>query len=677
MRVVLPVILAVCMFAAAGELTFSYNISLDDVEMTTFEGYDFPLIVNGFATFSDGYPNLPGVPYSFLIPQGTDLYDVTVEIHGIQTIEGNWNIDPVRSCRLNEALGPRTFNSSIYNSDEVFPSEHALFMQSGNKTGFRVGNFVFVPFRYRPLSGNLSVITSASITVTYREDASVERLSLTDQQIDIAKNGLWNIVSNPEMLDLWSPALSPKTWGPAWVAISDIVNEGTLAPLVAHRNTTTGSAAFVSLDWIYSNYTGYDTQEQIRNYLKDRFENYGLVYALIVADFGETNRISSLSLSGETLNATADLYYSDLDGMWDGDGDHNYGEYGDGLDYYSDIYVGRFSSNLETRLEEMVNRTLAYEQTPTAGDWQKTALLLGGLLWPPYGGEIVCDSIAKRIPIDWTIHKLYEIGTTHPDNQIDLLNDGVSFCEPTGHGYSLGIYWYYNPNDDMISNVNYTDLTNIDMLPIMSSIACLSGKLSSTSIAEKLMYLPTGGAIAVMFNSDNGWGLPPNLGPSEVLEICISDQLFTHEQQEIGVMHSLAKDQMRAGPHVYFEEFVLQEHNLLGDPALLFIPGYLGVEDGPELNVLLPSLSAPVPNPTVGSCSIAYDMPSACITEIAVYDITGRVVGTIFSGILEAGSGSVSFDGRDNSGNLLPSGCYVIVLTGTSGSAASRMIIVR
>lgn len=677
MRLVLPFILAVCMFAAAGELSFSYEISLDDVEMTSFEGYDFPLIENGYATFDNGYPNLPGVSYSFLIPQGTVLEDITVEIHEIQNLEGNWTIDPIRLCQLNESLGPRTFNSIVYNSDNVFPSEPALFMQTGNKTGFRIGSFTFVPFQYKPLSRELNVITSASITVTYTEDASVRMLSLTDQQITLAENGLRNIVSNPEMLDQWAPSLSVGTDGPYWIAIGKSEHESIIAPLVTHRISTAGSAAFVTLDWIYSNYTGYDTQEQIRNYLKDAFENNGLVYALIVADFGETNRISSLYLSGQSLNATADLYYSDLDGMWDGDGDHDYGEYGDGIDYYSDIYVGRFSSNLESRLEEMVNRTLAYEQAPTAGAWQNTALLLGGLLWPPYGGQTVCDTIAKRIPGDWTIHKLYEVGTTHPDNQIDLLNDGASFCEPTGHGYSLGVYWYYNPNDDMISNVNYTDLTNIDKLTVMSSIACLSGKLSSTCIAEKLMYLPTGGAIAAMFNSDNGWGLPPNLGPSEVLEICISDQLFTYEQQEIGVMHSLAKDQMRSGPHVYFEEFVLQEHNLLGDPALLFIPGYLGIEDGPDVNVLLPSLSAPVPNPTVGNCSIAYDMPSAGITEITVYDLTGRAVGTIFSGTLEAGSGSVSFDGRDNSGNLLPSGCYTVVLTGTSGSAAARMIIVR
>lgn len=676
MKLVLPLILAVCMFATAGELTFSYDISLENVEMSTFEGYDFPLIENGYSTFEDGYPNLPGVAYSFVLPQGTTLGDVTVQINEIQRIEGNWDIDPVRSCRLNEALGLRIFNSDVYGSDDVFPSESALFMHSGNKSGFRLGNFTYVPFQYRPLSRELYLITSASITVTYSEDASVRMLSLTDQQITVAENGLRNIVSNPEMLNLWAPSLSVGTDGPAWIVIAAPSYETMLEPLVTHRTSTAGAAAFVSLDWIYANYTGYDTQEQIRNYLIDRFENYGLVYALIVGDFGPTTRVSMLSLSGNTLNSVTDLYYSDLDGTWDADDDHQYGEYGDGIDYYSDIYVGRFSSDFAPRVERMIERTLAYEQAPTAGDWQKTSLLIGALLWPPYGGSIVCDLIAQRIPSDWTIHKLYEVGTSHPNNQIDLLNAGVSFCEPTGHGATNGIYWYYAP-DNMITNYNYTNLTNIDMLTVFSSITCLAGKISAGCLAEKLMYLETGGAVAVMFNSDNGWGLPPNLGPSEVLEICISDQLFTYEEHEIGVMHSLAKDQMRAGPHITLEEWVLQEHNLLGDPALLFIPGYFGIEDGPEMDILLPILSAPTPNPSVGNCSIAFDMPVSGNAEITVYDLSGRAVATVLSGTLNAGSGSVAFDGRDNSGNQLPSGCYTVVMTGTAGAASTRMMIIR
>ena len=666
---------------SAGEITMDFTTPTDGVEMTVFEGYDLPIIEGGLTTFAEGYPNVPGIPYTFLLPQGTTLTGVNVEVTGSMEIEGTWNIDPIRYFILNETPGPRTWAPEVYGSDDVFPSSPVVAVQSGSKTGFRLGTFTMVPFMYRPVSGRLSVITSATVTLSYEDDHTVDRLTLTDQQISIARRGLENIVSNPEMLDAWAPALSDggTDWS-SWVVIGDAAVESILQPLVDHRSTTASSAEFVSLDWIYANYTGYDTQEKIRNYIKDAYESHGLVYVLIVGDFGETTRVSKLYVSGMTLNSTADLYYSDLDRTWDEDGDHQYGENSDNIDYYSDVYVGRFSTDVTSRLQTMVDRTLAYEVSPTPGSWQTTALFPAGGLWPEsgYWGSFICDSIIKRIPSGWTIHKLYETAASHPNNQIAILNSGVSFCEPTGHGYESGVFWYYHAPTDIVSAANYTGLTNIDRLPVMTSIACLAGKISNIAcIAERLMFWPSGGAIAVMFNSDNGFGTPPSMGPSEHLELHISNQLWVYHQNEIGVMHGLAKDAFRAAGGMSLQNWILQEHNLLGDPALMFVAGQTGIEEGDGLDPILPVLSAPAPNPTTGSCSIGYDLPTGGPVTISVYDLMGRSVGTIHEGMLPAGSGSFSFDGRDASGALLPSGCYTVVMTGTGAPAVTRMVIAR
>jgi hypothetical protein len=131
------------------------------------------------------------------------------------------------------------------------------------------------------------------------------------------------------------------------------------------------------------------------------------------------------------------------------------------------------------------------------------------------------------------------------------MNQGVSFVGPHGHGFNNGIFWYYNEPTDIISSANYTGLTNIDMLPVFHSIACLAGKLSSPAcIAERLMFWPSGGGIAVMFNSDNGYGSPPNMGASEWLELFFADQLWVYNQNEIGVTQALAKDE--SGPDLRF-----------------------------------------------------------------------------------------------------------------------------
>lgn len=678
--VLLPVLLIGAVFA--GQITLNFELPVDAVAMTTFEGFSIPVLQGGVLSFDEGYPNLPGIPSTFVIPQGTSLSAVNVRVLSSVSMDGVYNIDPIRYNVLNGAPGPRTRVPSVWGTDDAFPSSPAVAIQSGSKTGFRLGTYTFVPFVYNPMSGALSMITSAEITLVYEDDPAVEQLSLTDMQISIAREGLANIVENPEMLATWAPALRDggTDWS-SWVVIGDPAWETMLQPLVDLRSSTVGSAEFVSRDWIYANYTGYDTQEKIRNYIKDAYQNHGLVYALIIGDWGQTQRISVLNVSGNVLNSTADLYYSDLDGTWDADGDHQYGESSDGIDYYSDIYVGRFSTDVAARLQTMVDRTVAYETDPTPGAWRTTALFPAGGLWPEYGywGRFLCDSIIKRIPTSWTLYKLYENSSSHPNNQIALLNAGVSFCEPVGHGSEGGVYWYYNPPTDIISSANYTGLNNMDRLPIMTSIACLSGKLSNVAcIAERLMFWTNGGAVAVMFNSDNGWGSPPSMGPSEWLEVHMANQFWPVSQWRVGIMHGLGKDEFKASGGMSFQNWVLQEHNLLGDPALMFVTGQTGIgeEEGGALTIA-PTLSTPTPNPSMSGCSVRYSLPETVNATVTVFDVTGRSVRTLHQGILQSGTGIFQFDGLDSSGAALPSGCYSVVLSGPSGVASTMMVIAR
>ncbi len=678
MRISLFALALVVPVIIAGEISFEVFIGQDDFVIDQFDRYDVITLEGGCSAFQDGLPDLPAYSYTWVIPQETTVTGVRVDILNEIELDGTFSINPVRTSIIGQQPGPFLPEESVYLSNQVFPANPVTEIDNGNSTGFRIASVTFVPFRYNPLSGSLSVITEANVTIVYETDSSVRRLSLTDRQITTAMSGLENLVRNPEDLAGMSPVNTGTGKGPVWVAIADPDMETSLQPLIDHRQSTTGAAQFVSLDWIYANYTGWDTQEQIRNYLKDAFENDGLIYALIVGDFGETNRVSKLFLSGMMLNSTADLYYSDLDGTWDGDGDHLYGELTDGLDYYSDIYVGRFSADLSSRIVTMVSKTISYETTAPSGAWRESALLCGAGLWPPsYWGSFVCDSIAKRIPSGWTVHKLYETSGGHPNNQIAIINSGVSYVGPQGHGYMSGVYWYYAP-DDMITNANYNDMTNIDMLPIFHSIACLAGKLNNPGcIAERLMFWAEGGAVAVMFNSDNGFGSPPSVGASEWLEIYFATQLWPLNQNEIGVAQAFAKDAFKAGPGVGMKYWILQENNLLGDPALLFAAGQTGLE-GPEgSSPSVPVLATPVPNPVTSQCVIGFSTPTAGDVRIAVYDLSGRMVRTLVEGPVSAGTGSVSWSGVSDDGDILPSGCYMVVMRGSSGTASTRLVLIR
>ncbi len=664
--------------SAAGEkIAFEFSLDTDEIQVSHWVEGDVVSIPEGIVPFAEGLPALQGIPCHFLLPQGTSINGVTVDVHSRVILSGKYDIAPVNCHILSEPCSPAD-RSPVYTSPAPFPAAPVTSIESGTRTGFRMGNFSLVPFSYNPLSGELSVITSATVTVEC--SGSIPGASLTERQISTAAAAIEGIVRNPSSLPEYAPnARSGRDSDPVWVAIGEADIETVLQPLVDHRAVHTGPSEFVSVEWIKNNYSGYDTQEQIRNYLKDQFYNHSLIYALMVGDYGETTRISHLSTGSTLLDNVTDHYYMDLDGTWDLDGDHLYGEAEDGITYYSDLYVGRFSSDNPSHIHNMVEKTISYETQAPAGSWRTTAILIGAGLWPPdYWGSFVCENIDYYIPSDWTVSKLYETMSSHPDNQIDLINNGSSYVSPQGHGWYGGISWYDHAPLDIVSIMNYVHLNNIDMLPVFHSMACQSGEITSSGcLAERLMFSPMGGAIAVMFNSSYGWGTPPTTGPSEWLELYFAKQLFLHQVHEIGVAQAAAKDELQGLSGVPLIGWVTQENNLLGDPALTFIAGQTGIGNTPEEFLPRPVPCSISPNPSTGNCSISFVVPSSGAVSLTVYDVSGRAVRNIYSGLLPEGGRNLAFDGNDNAGNPLPQGCYSVVLSSMSGMTAAMMVVAR
>jgi hypothetical protein len=672
MRIALTFGLVLVAAAAAGQIRVPVDESALNARIVQMDGMDRIVLPGAKTVFPEGAPDLPGTAAAYVLPQGTELVDARIEGARYEPM-GRYDLATVRMVPIGDEPGAYLYDQAWLEGG-IYPESPVVDFHTGRKTGFVIGSCTVTPYRYDLSSGQLEALVEGELVLEYAP-SNAPSLTLSNTQVQMARQALESVVDNPGELRSRAPMTtdSGKDWAP-WIAVGDEDMEDELQPLVDHRASTHGAAEFVSLQYIYDNYSGYDTQEQIRNFLKDGYENHGLVYALIIGDFGETNRISKLTVYGNTLNSTADLYYSDLDGTWDGNGNHLYGENADGIDYYSDIYVGRFSADNPAWITTMVDKTVAYEDGTDSGEWYETALFCGAVLWPEYSytGATVCNEVADMLPSGWTAHKLYEnLSGTHPNNQIDMLNEGAAYFQPTGHGYSNGVFWYYSPSD-MITNSNYTGLTNIDMLPVIHSIACLAGKLSAASLSERLMLAPNGGCVANMFNSDNGWGSPPSMGPSEWLNIYVAEQLFEEEQYEIGVTHALGKDAFVASGGMAYKNWVLQENNLLGDPALMFVTGQTGVETPEPQSPSTVGLRAPFPNPTAGAFSVTYSLPEAASGELAVYDMTGRRVRTIAAGELQAGDHTVHLDG-----GRLPTGCYNVLLRTGMGTASQRVVVIR
>ena len=68
------------------------------------------------------------------------------------------------------------------------------------------------------------------------------------------------------------------------------------------------------------------------------------------------------------------------------------------------------------------------------------------------------------------------------------------------------------------------------------------------------------------------------------------------------------------------------------------------------------------PNPFNNSVSISFEMPNSKNVNLTIFDMKGRLVRQLSLGVLGIGSHKVLWDGKNDLGNELPSGIYMIVL---------------
>ena len=63
--------------------------------------------------------------------------------------------------------------------------------------------------------------------------------------------------------------------------------------------------------------------------------------------------------------------------------------------------------------------------------------------------------------------------------------------------------------------------------------------------------------------------------------------------------------------------------------------------------------------------------------RLVIYDDRGRLVRTLHSGTQRAGSSTVDWDGRDDSGSPVASGSYSYALITNNGTSSKRLMLVR
>jgi flagellar hook assembly protein FlgD len=70
---------------------------------------------------------------------------------------------------------------------------------------------------------------------------------------------------------------------------------------------------------------------------------------------------------------------------------------------------------------------------------------------------------------------------------------------------------------------------------------------------------------------------------------------------------------------------------------------------------------------------MAYTLPGADYVKIEIFDLFGRSIANLFNGKQTAGDQQMLWDGRDNAGNEVAPGFYIVRLTKETGTYSSRI----
>ncbi|MGB7054026.1 MAG: C25 family cysteine peptidase, partial [bacterium] len=582
----------------AGTITKTLNFSEQDLMLYRVDDYDVVEIKGNPVLVNLGAPRMPWILQKLVIPAGAVPASVRIIFEEWRDIPGTFNVVPAQPDVPLPMPGktfepaPITPDPDIYSSAEPFPRVKIRNSGMGKLSGFHIAHVDVFPVRFIPSDGKLQLATTITYELEYREEGSMDIIS-SERQREVFGDAVHSIVANPEDVVRFAPYVGQNrgvSFVPPgyyeYVVISASPMDTVFERLADWKTKKGVPSTVVDISWISSTYTGYDLAEKVRNFIIDAHDNWGTIYVLLGGS-------GDYETSGQNIVPTrkawytyaggpdgdslpSDLYYGDLDGDWDRNGNHVYGQLSDSVDMYADVHVGRASVYNIAMAQNFVYKIFTYEKNPPT-DYLKKMLLPTAILWSSYEERPLQDSIARMTPADWVDAKLYERnGLLSRPRMIDSMNVGYGMGHWVGHGNESGIYM---GSSAYLNSTDANNLVNGDRQGIASSIGCMCGGWDLTPgsdcFAERLVNRVGGGLVAAIMNSRYGWGAYVSgyvPGPSERIDTSFFHNVLVDDLHHIGDAHSLSKDAWvfyaDSGNQYDMTRWCIYELNLLGDPEM-------------------------------------------------------------------------------------------------------------
>lgn len=567
----------------AGQLRFELDLPADQLKLDCQENYVRVSFMDCAYDVVPGYPAVPYMVKDFLMPAGSKVREIHLEVSDIRTVNLEkplYPIQPARPLSFQDVgfVGP---DVDAYASVTPLDDFRAEIRSEGKLYGANILSVVIRPLRYTPAQGKLEFAKRLVLTIEYEQDASgVMPVGLLPSQLENLETSLKSIVVNPEEFEsyryLYVRPMAPAATGYRHAIVTSATLASSFQPL-AEWNTKRGVRdTVVTIESINAQYQGRDWAEKIRNFVKYAYQNWGLEYLLLGGDEGIVpTRDCFVGVSGGPNDPSedtipTDMYFGCLDGTWDGNNNSTFGELSDNVDLLAEVAVGRASIKDATEAALFVSKVKSYEEAPPSG-FASELLLPSEVLWdsPYYPGDATNDAIAAMAPSGTKISKLYEtLGKLSRQAVVDSLEAGVGLVHHCAHGNTVAI----SCADGSLSTIQASALNNGGRLHVYVSIACYVGAFDNSTIdclVEAFMKAKQGGSVAWVGNSRYGWGTPPFRGPSEDLDVSFFDEVYHQDNPDAGFSLARAKEvNISSWASSDFGRWSIYELNLHGDPAM-------------------------------------------------------------------------------------------------------------
>ena len=468
-------------------------------------------------------------------------YSTFYQIKDGLDIDVFYNSENISIDFLNDKSKNKIINN-VNSQDQYFPENNLIVSDYMVFRGLVVKQITFYPFRVNLSTGELESVENASIfikeyqTQTHRQYKEQKKSKLFE---DFYQDLIINYESSNRSDEYQSPSILYICGGSSY-------SNSYVQDLFDWRHKSGYIVNHVSTDEIGS------SSSSVKNYIQNAYDNW-------------ENPPEIVGLIGDTGGSYSIGYYTENWSGYGGAGDLPYTQL-DGTDLLPEVLIGRISVNSNSDLNNVINKTIAYEKatylSQIGTDWYERAALCGD---PSSSGQstIITNQYIENIMNQYGFD---DVNTNYGNGNYanwmeNELEDGCLYMNYRG---------YYGSSGFSSNNINSAN--NYYKTPFATFLTCGTGDYNSTCLSEDFFRAGSvsnpKGAVASIGTATTGTHTMFN----NIVGMGMYDGIFSKDMKLAGAIVANAKlallNTYPDNPSDRVSIFSFW-NNLIGDPALL------------------------------------------------------------------------------------------------------------